>query len=76
MHLITLVYFYCDIFTFVLEEVLDLSSERILNEWMNFHLGNTAIFRVTFLLKEYSVIKCVILLHSIEIVMNIGKNCL
>jgi hypothetical protein len=45
-----------------------------------FHLhvsaGNTANFRVTFLLQEYSVIKCVKLLHSIEILMIIRKNCL
>ena len=32
--------------------------------------GNPAIFRVTFLLQEYSVTKCVILLHNIEILMN------
>jgi hypothetical protein len=38
---------------------------------VNFHLhvsaGNPAIFRVTFVLHEYSVIKSLKLLHSIEI---------
>jgi hypothetical protein len=34
--------------------------------------GNPAIFRVTFLLQKYGVIKCVKLLHSIEIHMIVG----
>jgi hypothetical protein len=34
--------------------------------------GNPTISTVTFLLQEYSVIRCVKLLHSIEIPMIIG----
>ena len=41
-----------------------------------FHLQvsarNPTISRVTFLLQKYSVIRCVILLHGIEIPMIIG----
>jgi hypothetical protein len=41
-----------------------------------FHLhvlaGNTAIFSVTFLVQKYVVIKCVKLLHSIEIHMTVS----
>jgi len=41
-----------------------------------FHLqvsaGNPTISQVTFLLQEYSVIRCVRLLHGIEIPMIIG----
>jgi len=38
--------------------------------------GNPAIFRVTFLLQIHSVIKCVKLLHSIEILIIISWNFL
>jgi hypothetical protein len=45
-----------------------------------FHLhvstGNPSIFMVTFLLQEYSVIKCVRLLQNIEIHTIIGQNFL
>jgi len=45
-----------------------------------FHLivsaGNPAIFRVTFLLQEYSVINCIKFFHSIEIPMIISYNFL
>jgi hypothetical protein len=50
-YLITLMYFYCDIFP------------------LHVSAGNPAIFRVTFLIQEYSVIKCVKFLHNIEIPM-------
>jgi len=45
-----------------------------------FHLhvsaGIPAIFRVTVLLQEYSVIKCVKLLHSVDIYVIIDYNFL
>jgi hypothetical protein len=40
--------------------------------WPTFSAGNPSIFRVTFLLHEYSVIKCSRLLHNTEITTTIG----
>jgi hypothetical protein len=56
-----------------------LNSTEVFLLWY-FHLlvsaGNTAIFRVTILLQEYSVINCVKFLHIIEIPMIISYNFL
>jgi hypothetical protein len=43
---------------------------------LHFSTGIPAIFRETFLLQEYSVIKCVKLLYSNEIHIIIGQNFL
>lgn len=56
MHLITLLYFYCDIFAYVFRPVI------------------RTIFRVIFLLREYSVSKCVKLFHVIEIHRLLVRN--
>ena len=56
-----------------------LNSTEVFLLWY-FHLlvsaGNPAIFRVTFLLQEYSVVNCVKFLHIIEIPMIISYNSL
>ena len=43
---------------------------------LHFSAGIPAIFRVKFLLQEYSVIKCVKLLHNNEILIIIRQNFL
>jgi uncharacterized membrane protein len=59
---------------YVYQEPMHLMSYVFLLWYFDLHVsaGNPAIFRVTFLLQKYSLIKCVKLLHSIEIHMIIG----
>jgi hypothetical protein len=66
---------YIKLYTVYHEPTNIFNSAGIFSLWY-FHLhvsaGNPTILRVTFLLQGYVVIKCVKLLHNIEIVMIIG----